>query len=187
MNLPSDVPPQAYALLNLLQAHLKHLDKVQGEALPSPQWEATVESTRTVAAVKAPGQEVTAADIPMIVGTGSPDRRRRLYTSMPVPPDVAALADESEVALFAYNRRGRLQPANRTATEAQSRAWYPPAKAIAPMRILDETVWEPVAAATGDSGRPSLLEAAAGWLVLLIVIAFIAAIAYLGLWYFDIL
>lgn len=186
MNMPPDVPPQAYALLSLLQAHLKHLDKVEGEILPSPQWEATVESTRTVAAVKAPGLEVTAEDIPMIVGTGSPDRRRRLYASMPVSPRVAALADESEVALFAYNRRGRLQPANRTATASQSRPWYPPAKAIAPMRIIDDAVWEPVVAATGDTGRPSLAEAAAGWLVLLIFIVLLGAAAYAALWYFHI-
>lgn len=187
MNMPSDVPPQTYALLSLVQAHLKHLDKVEGEVLESPQWEATVESTRTVAAVKAPGLEVTAADIPMIVGTGSPDRKRRLYTTMPVSTEIAGLADESEVALFAYNRRGRLQPANRTATQSQSRAWYPPAKALAPMRIIDETVWAPVAAATGDTGRPGILEAAAGWLVLLAVIAFIVAAAYLALWYFHII
>ncbi|MCD0445118.1 hypothetical protein LO763_15990 [Glycomyces sp. A-F 0318] len=187
MNMPSDVPPQTYALLSLVQAHLRHLDKTEGQTLPSPQWEATVESARTVAAVKAPGLEATAEDIPMIIGTGSPDRRRRLYTSMPVSPPVAALADESEVALFAYNRRGRLQPANRTATQAQPRAWYPPAKAIAPMRILDDAVWEPVVAATGDTGRPSVFEAAAGWLVLLLLIAFLAGTAWLALWYFDIL
>lgn len=187
MNMPSDVPPQTYALLSLVQAHLRHLDKVEGETLPSPQWEATVESTRTVAAVKAPGLEVTAEDIPMIVGTGSPDRKRRLYATMPVTSEVAALADESEVALFAYNRRGRLQPANRTASQAQSRAWYPPAKALAPMRIIGDAVWEPVAAATGDTGRPGVFEAAAGWLVLLAVIALIAGAAYLALRYFGIL
>jgi hypothetical protein len=186
MNMSPDVPPQAYALLSLLQAHLKHLDKVEGEVLPSPQWEATVESSRTVAAVKAPGVEVTAEDIPMIVGTGSPQRQRRLYASMPVSPQVAALADESEVALFSYNRRGRLQPANRTATTAQSRPWYPPAKAIAPMRIIDEAVWEPVVAATGDTGRPGIAEAAAGWLVLLALIILIGAAAYGALWYFHI-
>lgn len=185
MNMPSDVPPQAFALLSLVQAHLKHLDKVEGEILGSPQWEATVESSRTVAAAKAPGIEVTAADIPMIVGTGSPDRKRRLYTTMPVNAEIAALADESDVALFAYNRRGRLQPANRTATQDQARAWYPPAKALAPMRIIDDTVWEPVAAATGDSGRPGILEAAAGWLVLLAVVAVIAAAVYLALRFFD--
>jgi len=187
MNMPSDVPPQTYALLSLVQAHLRHLDKVEGETLPSPQWEATVESTRTVAAVKSPGLEVTAEDIPMIVGTGSPDRRRRLYASMPVSSGIADLADESEVALFAYNRRGRLQAANRTATEAQARPWYPPAKALAPMRIIDETVWAPVVAATGDTGRPGILEAAAGWLVLLTVIAFIGAAAYLALWFFHVI
>jgi hypothetical protein len=186
MNTPSDVPPQTFALLSLVQAHLKHLDKVEGEVLASPQWEAAVESARTVAAVKAPGLEVTAADIPMIVGTGSPDRRRRLYASMPVSAEVAALADESEVALFAYNRRGRLQPANRIAAEAQSRAWYPPAKAIAPMRIIDDTVWAEVAAGGGDPGRPSIIEAAAGWLVLLGLITLLATAAYLILWYFHI-
>ncbi|HEX2146021.1 MAG TPA: hypothetical protein VHG10_16095 [Glycomyces sp.] len=186
MNMPSDVPPQTFALLSLVQAHLKHLDKVEGELLASPQWEAAVESRRAVVAVKAPGSAVTAADIPMIVGTGSRDRKRRLYASMPVSAEIAALADESEVALFAYNRRGRLQPANRTATGTQARAWYPPAKAIAPMRIIDETVWEPMIAAGGDPGRPSVFEAAAGWLVLLIVIAFIGAAAYLALWYFHI-
>ena len=187
MNMPSDVPPQAFALLSLVQAHLKHLDRVEGEILPSLQWETTVESTRTVAAVKAPGLEVTAADIPMIMGTGSPDRKRRLYATMPVNPQIAALADESEVALFSYNRRGRLQPVNQTATEHQARAWYPPAKAIAPMRIIDESVWEPVAAATGDTGRPGILEAAAGWLVLLILIALVVGAAYAALWFFDIL
>ncbi|SDD01334.1 hypothetical protein [Glycomyces harbinensis] len=187
MNMPSDVPPQTYALLSLVQAHLRHLDKVEGETLPSPQWEATVESTRTVAAVKSPGLEVTAEDIPMIVGTGSPDRKRRLYATMPVSAQVAALADDSEVALFAYNRRGRLQPANRTAAQTQSRAWYPPAKVLAPMRIIDEAVWEPVAAATGDAGRPGVFEAAAGWLVLLVLIALIAGAAYFALWYFDVL
>lgn len=187
MNSPSDVPPQAYALLSLLQAHLKHLDKVEGQALPSPQWEATVESSRTVAAVKAPGLAVTTSDVPMIVGTGSPDRKRRLYTSMPVAPEIAALADESEVAVFAYNRRGRLQPVNRTAAAVQARAWYPPAKAIAPMRILGDNVWESVAAATGDTGRPSIVEAAAGWLVLLILIAFLGGLAYLALWYFNLI
>jgi hypothetical protein len=186
MNTPSDVPPQTFALLSLVQAHLKHLDKVEGEILASPQWEATVESARTVAAVKAPGIEVTAADIPMIVGTGSPDRKRRLYATMPVSAEIAALADESEVALFAYNRRGRLQPANRTATQAQSRAWYPPAKAIAPMRIIDDTVWAEVLAGGGDPGRPSVFEAAAGWLVLLGLIALLGAAAYLVLWYFHI-
>lgn len=187
MNMPSDVPPQAYAPLSLLQAHLKHLDKVEGAPLPSPQWEATVESSRTVAAVTAPGIAVTAADVPMIVGTGSPDRKRRLYTSMPVAPEVAALADESEVAVFAYNRRGRLQPANRTAAAAQSRAWYPPAKAIAPLRVLDDTAWATTTAATGDTGRPSVFEAAAGWIVLLILIAFLASLAYIAIWYFDLI
>ncbi|RRR98314.1 hypothetical protein [Glycomyces terrestris] len=187
MNMPPDVPPQTYALLSLVQAHLRHLDKVEGEYLPVPQWEAAVESARTVAAVKAPGVEVTAEDVPMIVGTGSPDRRRRLYTSMPVAADVALLADESEVAVFSYNRRGRLQPANRTALDAQARAWYPPAKTIAPLRVLDEAVWEPVAAATGDSGRPGVFEAAAGWLVLLVLIAFLGGTAYLALWYFHLL
>jgi hypothetical protein len=186
MNMPSDVPPQAYALLSLVQAHLRHLDKAEGTPLPSPQWEATVASARTVAAVKAPGLEITAEDIPMIIGTGSPDRRRRLYASMPVSAPVAALADESDVALFAYNRRGRLQAANRTAARAQPRAWYPPAKAIAPMRIIDDAMWEPVAAATGDTGRPSLAEAAAGWLVLLALIALLAGAVYLALRYFDV-
>lgn len=187
MNTPPDVPPQTFALLSLVQAHLKHLDKVEGEILASPQWEAAVESTRTVAAVKAPGLEVTAADVPMIVGTGSPDRRRRLYTAMPVSAEVAALADESEVAVFAYNRRGRLQPANRTAARAQSRAWYPPAKAIAPMRIIDEAVWARVVAGGGDPGRPSILEAAAGWLVLIGLIVLLGTAAYLALWYFQII
>lgn len=187
MNMSSDVPPQAYALLSLVQAHLRHLDKIEGETLPSPQWEATVQSARTVAAVKAPGLAITAEDIPMIMGTGAPDRKRRLYASMPVSAPVAALADESEVALFAYNRRGRLQPANRVAARTQARAWYPPAKAIAPMRIIDDAVWEPVAAATGDTGRPSLVEAAAGWLVLLTLIALLAGAAWLALWYFGIL
>ena len=186
MNMPPDVPPQTYALLSLVQAHLKHLDKVEGQVIGSPQWEATVESTKAVAAAKSPGLAITAVDVPMIVGTGSPDRKRRLYATMPVSPEIAALADESEVALFAYNRHGRLQPANRTASHSQSRAWYPPAKAIAPMRIIDDAVWEPVVAATGDSGRPGIMEAAAGWLVLLIVIAFIAAAGYLLLWFFDI-
>ncbi|GAA2308601.1 hypothetical protein GCM10009853_077550 [Glycomyces scopariae] len=186
MNMPSDVPPQTYALLSLVQAHLRHLDRTDGDHLPVPQWEAAVESARTVAAAKAPGVEVTAADVPMIVGTGAPDRRRRLYTSMPVDDAVAALADESEVALFSYNRRGRLQAANRTALADQARAWYPPAKALAPMRILDESVWEPVAAAGGDAGRPGMFEAAAGWLVLLVLIAFLGATAYLALWYFHI-
>ncbi|MCC3763292.1 hypothetical protein K3N28_09435 [Glycomyces sp. TRM65418] len=185
MNTPSDVPPQTYALISLVQAHLKHLDKVEGEVLASPQWEAAVESTRTVAAVKAPGTAITAADIPMIVGTGSPDRQRRLYATMPVSAEIAALADESEVALFAYNRRGRLQPANRTAGRAQSRAWYPPAKAIAPMRIIDDAVWAEVLAGGGDPGRPSVFEAAAGWLVLLIATALLATAAYLILEYFH--
>lgn len=186
MNMPPDVPPQTYALLSLVQAHLKHLDKVEGEVIGSPQWEATVESTKSVVAAKSPGLAITAADIPMIVGTGSPDRKRRLYATMPVSPEIAALADESEVALFAYNRRGRLQPANRTAAQSQARAWYPPAKALAPMRIIDDAVWEPVVAATGDSGRPGIMEAAAGWLVLLAVIACILAAGYLVLWYFHI-
>jgi hypothetical protein len=186
MNLPSDVPPQTYALLSLVQAHLRHLDKLEGDTLPSPQWEAALESKRTVAAAKAPGLAITPEDIPMIVGTGSPDRGRRLYASMPVTADIAALADESDVALFAYNRRGRLQPANRTARRAQPRDWYPPAKAIAPLRVIDDTVWEPVAAATGDTGRPGIAEAAAGWLVLLALIALLAGAAYLALRYLDI-
>jgi hypothetical protein len=55
------------------------------------------------------------------------------------------------------------------------------------MRIIDDAVWAPVTAATGDSGRPGIMEAAAGWLVLLSVIAFIVAAGYLALWFFDLL
>ena len=124
---------------------------------------------------------------PIAVTTGSPDRRRHLYASMPCGPELAALADESEVALFTYNRRGRIQPANRTATARQSRAWYAPSKAIAPMRLIGDEAWEPVVAATGETGRPGILEAAAGWLVLLLLIAFLGAVAYAGLHFFDIL
>ena len=89
MNMPPDVPPQTYALLSLVQAHLKHLDKVEGQVIGSPQWEATVESTKAVAAAKSPGLAITAEDVPMIVGTGSPDRKRRLYATMPVSPAAA--------------------------------------------------------------------------------------------------
>ncbi|THV33406.1 hypothetical protein [Glycomyces buryatensis] len=187
MNLVPDVPPQSYALLSLLRAHLKHLDRIEAEPLDSPQWAAAVESPRTVAAVKAPSETATTADVTMIIGTGSPDRRRCLYTAMPTPASVATLADESEVAIFLYNRRGRLQPANRTASAIQSRAWYPPAKAIAPMRIVGDEAWGVVAEATGDSGHPGIFEAAAGWLVLLAVIAFLGAAAYLALKFFGVI
>ena len=187
MDIAPNVPPHAYALLSLMRSHLRHLEKDDAEPLTTPQWTAAAESARTVAGIKYPGEAIEAGDIPMIIGTGAPERRRHLYSSMPCPPDVAARADESEVAIFTYNRRGRIQPANRTAESRQSRAWYPPAKAIAPMRLIGDEVWEPVVAATGESGRPGIFEAAAGWLVLLLLILFLGASAYFALTFFDII
>ncbi|MCH7231522.1 hypothetical protein L0U85_11770 [Glycomyces sp. L485] len=181
MDIAPNVPPHAYALLSLMRSHLRHLEKVDAEPLATPQWTAAAESARTVAGIKYPGEAVTAQDIPMIVGTGAPQRRRHLYCSMPCTPAVAAKADECEVAIFTYNRRGRIQPANRTADERQSRAWYPPAKAIAPMRLIGNEAWEPVVEATGESGRPGVFEAASGWLVLLLLIAFLGTSAYFAL------
>ncbi|WP_026924706.1 hypothetical protein [Glycomyces arizonensis] len=187
MEIAPNVPPHAYALLSLMRSHLGHLEKDDAQPLATPQWTAAVQTARTVAGIKYPGEAVETDDITMIIGTGAPERRRHLYSSMPCTPTVAALADESEVALFTYNRRGRIQAANRTATALQTRAWYPPAKAIAPMRLIGDEVWEPVVQATGETGRPGVFEAAAGWLVLLVFLLFLAGATYLALWYFDII
>ena len=186
MDIAPDVPPHAYALLNLMATHLHHLEKDEASHLKSPQWMAAVETARTVAAIKSPGEAVAATDIPMIVGTGPAGLRRHLYSTMPVGSDIATLADESDVALFYYNRRGRIQPANRTAEACQPKSWYLPAKAMAPMRLLDDERWEPVAAATGDSSR-RLLDAIGGWTILLLLIAFLAGAAYLALAHFDLI
>lgn len=186
MDIAPNVPPHAYALLNLMVTHLRHLEKDDAAHLPSPQWTAAAESSRTVAAIKFPGEEIETADIPMIIGTGSPGLRRHLYSSMPVSAEIAAQADESEVALFSYNRRGRIQPTNRTAAASQAKPWYLPAKAMAPMRLIDDRHWEPVAAATGESG-PRVFDAIGGWIVLLILIAFLTGSAYVALRYFGIL
>jgi hypothetical protein len=43
-----------------------------------------------------------------------------------------------------------------------------------------------VVAGGGDPGRPSIIEAAAGWLVLLGLITLLGTAAYLILWYFHI-
>jgi len=187
MEIVPNVPPRAYALLSLMRSHLRHLEKAEAEPLTTPQWSASAQTARTVAGIKPPGEAIGAEDIPMIIGTGSPGRGRHLYSSMPCPPAVASLADESEVAIFTYNRRGRIQPANRTAQARQSRAWYPPAKALAPLRLIDDEEWAPVVAATGETGRPGVFEAAAGWLVLLVFLAFLAGSVYLALRFFDIL
>ncbi|GAB3233988.1 hypothetical protein GCM10027447_30780 [Glycomyces halotolerans] len=187
MDIAPNVPPHAFALQSLMRSHLRHLDKDDADGLATPQWTAAVESARTVAAIKPPGRELGAGDIPMIVGTGSPHVKRHLYCSMPCSQELATKADESEVAIFTYNRRGRIQPVNRTAADRQAKAWYPPAKAIAPMRLFDDEHWEPVVQATGDSGRPSLFEAAAGWVVLLLLIAFLGASGYMALRFFGLL
>lgn len=187
MEIVPNVPPHAYALLSLMRSHLRHLEKDDAEPLITPQWSATAQTARTVAAIKFPGEAIGAEDVPMIIGTGAPGRGRHLYSSMPCPPAVAALADESEVAVFTYNRRGRIQPVNRTAQARQNRAWYAPAKAIAPMRLIGDEEWEPVVQATGETGRPGLFEAAAGWLVLLVLLVFLAGSAYLALRFFDVI
>ncbi|WP_026931680.1 hypothetical protein [Glycomyces tenuis] len=193
MNLVPDLAPDNYALLRLMLAHLRHLEKKNGERLSAPQWTIAAQSAKTVAAAKFPGHVIDPDDIPMIIGTGAPGRHRHLYTSMPCPPSVAAAADESDVAIFIYNRRGRIQPANRTATARQPRPWYPPAKADVPMGMMSDAAWGPVEQAIGETdtmgdetGRPGVFEAAAGWLVLLVFLVFLAGSAYLALWFFDI-
>lgn len=185
-SLPN-VSPHSYALFCLTQAHLRHLEKSDAELLTTVQWTTAAQTPETVACVKLPGEVIEAEDIPMAIGTGAPDRRRHLYSSTPCPPSVAAAADESEVAIFTYNRRGRIQPANSTAESRQSRAWYPSAKSIAPMSLFDDQVWEPATETTEGTGRPGVFEAAAGWLVLLVLLVFLAGSAYLALWYFDVI
>ncbi|WP_460498774.1 hypothetical protein [Glycomyces tarimensis] len=186
MDIAPNVPPHAYALLSLMRSHLRHLEKEPAEPLATPQWTASAQTARTVAAIKYPGEVIAAEDVPMIIGTGPLERRRLLYSSMPCPPAVAERADESEVAIFTYNRRGRIEPANRTAEARQARAWYPPAKAIAPMRLIGDEAWQPVVDATGASGRPSVFEAAAGWIVLLTLIAFLAGSVYFAMDFFGV-
>lgn len=187
MNTAPNVPPHTHALLNLIRGHLQHLEKDNARTLTAPQWTATAQTTRTVAGIKFPGETIETDDIPKIIGTGAPGRRRHLYTSMPCTSAVAALADASEVAIYTYNRRGRIQAANRTAATRQPRAWYLPAKTLAPMRLIGDEAWEPVVQATGETGRPSIFEAAAGWLVLLILLIFLAGSTYLALRFFDII
>lgn len=187
MNTAPNVPPHTHALLSLMHGHLHHLEKDHARTLTVPQWAATVQTDRTVAGIKPPGETIEADDIPKIIGTGAPQRRRHLYTSMPCTPTVTALADESEVAIYTYNRRGRIQAANRTAAARQTRTWYLPAKALAPMRLIGDEAWEPVVQATGETGRPSLFEAAAGWFVLLLLLLFLAGSTYLALHLFDII
>jgi hypothetical protein len=186
MDIVPNVPPHTHALVSLARSHLRHLEKDDAETLSTPQWTAAAQSAKTVAALKPPGQPIEAEDIPMVIGTGEADRRRHLYSSTPCAPSVAAAADESEVAVFIYNRRGRIQAANRTAAARQPRAWYPPFKTVSAMRMMGDEAWGSAERNDGESGRPGIFEAAAGWLVLLVFLVFLAGTAYLALRFFDV-
>jgi hypothetical protein len=169
------MPLHIDALERLIAAHLEHLGHGDARGVDDPHWSVTVESDGAVGAARHDAR-LSEADLPRLLAASAPDRLAVLYTADPVPGFLADAADEAGIAMFVYSERGRVEAADRTAARLTGDAWYPPAGVIVPPQPA-----APTDHAEDAEGRPGPFEAASGWLVLLLFLGVLAAVAYIGL------